>query len=148
MSMRVRLLFLGVLLSAGCAGSKVAPVSGRVTLDGKPLAHATVVFQPDSADKNPGPGSSGVTDKDGRYTLRVMTTNAAGALVGKHKVTVTAYEGDAEGESSAPSATNKVIRKALVPHEYNVHTKLTFDVPPRGSADANFDLKSSTTGTK
>ena len=72
-----------------------------------------------------------------------MTTSAPGALIGKHKVSITAYEGDVEGESSAPNATKKVIRKALVPHEYNVQTKLTFDVPPGGSTSANFELKSS-----
>src|SRR5262249_19326936 len=147
-SMRVRLLVLGCLLSAGCAGSNVAPVSGTVTLNGKPLAHATVVFQPESAGKNPGPGSSGTTDEKGRYTLRVMTTKAPGALVGKHKVSITADEGDREGESSAPSSTNKVIRKALVPPEYNVQTKLTFDVPAGGSTSADFDLKSPPANTR
>jgi hypothetical protein len=120
----------------------MAPVSGTVTLDGKPLAHATVVFEPDTDAKNPGPGSSGVTDANGRYTLQVMTTNAPGALVGKHKVSITAYEGDVEGESSAPDATKKVIRNALVPPEYNVQTKLRFDVPSKGSSNADFKLVS------
>lgn len=140
--MRGRVLILGVLLLAGCGRSGVVPVSGTVTLDGKPLAHATVVFELQSDDKNPGPGSSGTTDANGRYTLHVMTTNAPGALIGKHKVSITAYEGDVEGESSAPDATTKVNRAALVPPEYNVQTKLTFDVPSKGSSNANFDLLS------
>lgn len=139
--MRIRCLGLGLLVAAGCAGSNVAPVSGTVTLNGKPLAHATVVFQPLGDDKNPGPGSTGTTDANGRYSLSGMTTGAAGALVGKHRVSITAYEGDVEGESSAPNATNKVIRKALVPAEYNVQTRLTFDVPRGGSTSADFDLK-------
>ena len=146
--MRVRLLVLGLLLTAGCGGSGVAPVSGTVTLNGKPLAHATVVFQPDGDGKNPGPGSSGTTDENGRYSLRVMTTNAAGALVGRHKVSITAYAGDAEGESSAPTTTTTLIRKALIPPEYNAQTTLTFEVPSGGSTSADFNLKSPAAKTK
>ena len=59
---------------AGCAdaGPKYAPVSGRVTLNGEPLAGVSVDFQPVAAgkDADPGPGSTGKTDKDGRFTLR------------------------------------------------------------------------------
>lgn len=140
--MHVRILVVGVVLIAGCAGSKVAPVSGTVTLNGKPLAHATVVFQPEGDGKDPGPGSTGTTDENGRYRLQLMTKNAAGAQVGKHKVSITAYAGDAEGDSSAPDTTNKINRKALVPQEYNAQTRLTFDVPAGGTTNADFDLKS------
>jgi hypothetical protein len=140
--MRTRYVLVAILLAAGCGRSDVAPVSGTVTLNGKPLAHATVVFQPEDEGPNPGPGSTGTTDENGRYQLRLMTTNATGARVGKHRVSITAYAGDAEGDSSAPDTTNKVIRKALVPQEYNAKTQLTFDVPPGGSTSADFHLTS------
>jgi hypothetical protein len=139
--MRVCTFVVGILFLAGCSGGSVAPVSGTVKLDGKPLPHATVVFQPDGGGPNPGPGSTGKTDANGHYELQVTTTNARGAVVGKHKVSITAYEGDGEPDSSAPNAT--VFRKALVPVEYNANTKLTFDVPSGGSTTANFDLTSS-----
>lgn len=138
---RFLLLFPCLLLLAGCGGSSVAPVSGTVTLDGKPLANATVVFQPDGGGKEPGPASSGVTDANGRYTLRVVTGSTDGAVVGKHKVSITAYEGDVEGQSSAPGKGDKVFAKALVPVEYNAQTTLTFEVPSGGTDKADFVLK-------
>src|SRR5215470_13236777 len=76
--------------AVGCGNDQVAPVSGRVTLDGQPLANAAVTFQPVRTEGkgNPGPGSGGFTDADGRYTLKVTGTEARGAVVGKHKVTI------------------------------------------------------------
>src|SRR5262245_49156908 len=136
--MRLHLVIAGVaLFAAGCGGQKIVPVSGRVTLDGKPLVNATVVFQPISDEKNPGPGSSGKTDKDGRFTLELTTGKESGALVGLHKVSITAYEGDGEVPSSG---SDIVFRKALLPDEYNAKSKLTFDVPAGGTPEANFDL--------
>src|SRR5262245_52492362 len=89
--MRCRLIVLGLLLPLlGCSGEgyKVAAVSGRVTLDGKPLARAYVHFAPiGSKDRiAPGPTSQGRTDSDGRYTLTLDSNRRPGAVVGKHKV--------------------------------------------------------------
>src|SRR5262249_34965527 len=90
--MRYRLALLALALPAvGCGGGpKVAPVSGRVTLDGQPLAGASVNFQPlsDGNNLNPGPGSYGKTDADGRYSLRVVVDDRPGAFVGKHRVEI------------------------------------------------------------
>ncbi len=138
--MRAPYLVLACIFGiAGCGRSNIAPVAGRVLLDGKPLPAATVTFQPDSEDKNPGPGSHGKTDADGQYTLQLMTGAAKGALVGKHKVSITAYEGGTKVQSSG---SDMAFRKALVPHEYNVKTQLTYEVKPEGSTSADFALKS------
>src|SRR5438552_2001233 len=91
----------------GCgSGAKFAAVSGRVTLNNQPLEGFAVDFQPISASKDaaPGPGSTGKTDKDGRYTLRSqLDQSQAGAVVGKHQVRIWAPEGsqdrDAEGKA-------------------------------------------------
>ena len=128
-----------VVVAAGC-GAKIAPVSGRITLDTKPLVNATVIFTPDSEEKNPGPGSQGKTNADGEFTLQLNTGTQMGAIVGKHKVSITSYEGD---DGSIPSSgPDMVFRKALVPPIYNTETNLTFEVPGSGSTSANFDLKS------
>jgi hypothetical protein len=124
---------------AGCS-SNVVPVSGTVTLNNKPLPNATVIFQPDTGAANPGPGSHGKTDKNGRFTLQLMNGNASGAIVGKHKVSITAYEGD--GDDVPSSGADSVFRKALVPTEYNANTRLTFTVPASGSDTADFALTS------
>jgi hypothetical protein len=124
------------LFAAGCGGATIVPVSGRVTLGNQPVANATVVFQPLSDQRNPGPGSQGVTDNNGRFRLQLLTGNRQGALVGLHRVTITAYEGDAVPSSGS----DMVFRKRLIPDAYNVNSKLTFLVPAGGSSEANFDL--------
>ncbi len=129
-----------LLLVAGC-GQSLAPVSGRITLDGKPLANATIIFQPISDDPNPGDGSQGKTDKNGEFTLTLMKEGRAiGAIVGQHKVTITAYEGH---DGSVPSSGSDMkFAKRIVPAEYNARSTLRFDVPAGGATNANFELKS------
>src|SRR5436309_1021087 len=98
---------LPLLLLVGCSSEpyKVARVSGRVTLNGEPLANAAVVFQPvaTGGDINPGPGSGGFTGSDGRYTLALTGKKTKGAVVGKHKVRITlVQEGDSADDQPKP----------------------------------------------
>jgi hypothetical protein len=78
------LLLLGLLL-VGCrkSGPELAPVSGRVTLAGKPLEKADVVFQPDSGK----PPASGRTDAEGRYEL-AYKRGVMGGPVGQNTVRI------------------------------------------------------------
>jgi hypothetical protein len=78
------LLLLG-LLFGGCrkSGPELAPVSGRVTLAGKPLEKADVVFQPDSGK----PPASGRTDAEGRYEL-AYKRGVMGGPVGQNLVQI------------------------------------------------------------
>lgn len=67
----ISLVLLGVTLG-GCSGGggsvpTLAPVSGTVTLDGKPLAGAAVSFVPQAGTE--GAGAFGTTDAEGRFTL-------------------------------------------------------------------------------
>src|SRR5262249_28886803 len=96
--MRGRLIVLScVLLPAlGCGGTTVVPVSGKVTLNGKPLAGATVTFQPYYKDKREaGPASSGETNAQGEFTLKLAGKNVNGAVIGEHKVSISALQGPA-----------------------------------------------------
>jgi hypothetical protein len=54
-------------------------VSGRVTVDGKPVKEGVILFVPER-----GPGAAGPID-DGRYVLTTRTLGD-GAVVGRHKV--------------------------------------------------------------
>lgn len=136
-----RLLPVGVLLLLTGCGTKMAPVSGRVTLDKKPLVNATVIFEPVSNEKNPGPGSSGKTNENGEYSLVPFAGSGNGALIGKHVVRITSYEGD-DGKIPSSNPNETVFRKTLVGEKYNSKSSLSFTVPPGGSTDANFDLDS------
>jgi hypothetical protein len=125
------LLALGAALSVlGCGSDNVAPVSGRVTLDGEPAANVRVTFQPlgSAENQNPGPGSFGITDTDGRYHLTVIGRKRPGAIVGKHRVSLKS--------SNAPPKPAKVI-----PKEYNAESTLEFDVPKEGTKTADFAVK-------
>jgi hypothetical protein len=124
---------------AGCGDPKVVAVSGRVTLDGQPLAGAHVVFQPIAAakDMNPGSGSYGITDADGRYTLTVVDTGQSGAFIGKHRVEITIRsdeDDDTDRRGRRPAA--KVV---LLPR-YNRNSQLSFEVPAKGTKEADFPL--------
>ena len=128
-----RVVILAVALTAVGCGGGTANVSGVVTLDGKAVEGATVTFTPDSKDGGGVGASYGKTDAEGRFTLRTVSGDKSGAVVGKHKVTIS---------QSLPDPTNpEGIAKELIPTRYNTKSDLTFDVPSGGSDKANFELK-------
>src|SRR5262245_43176184 len=139
--MRRRVLLLSVLLLIGCIREpyKIAPVSGRITLDAKPLANAAVVFSPVAGNDNanPGPGSGAKTDADGRYTLTIVGKDTKGAVVGKHKVRITMIP-------EVDPADDRPQRPKPLPPKYSgKDTILEFEVLPSGNKSADFELSSS-----
>jgi len=133
-------LLVALPLICGCgAGIKVAPVSGVVTLDGKPLANAHVVFQPEtSAGKtNVGVGSYGDTDASGKYTLKTADNDQPGAVVGKHRVEIDLRQAESDDRDPKTRPPAKTL-----PTKYNRQSELQFEVKAGGSSDANFELKS------
>jgi hypothetical protein len=133
-----RFVLFGVVVALGCGDSKNAPVSGTVKLDGKPLANASVTFQPlGEGNLNPGPGSYGVTNDKGEYTLAI-SPRAQGAIVGKHRVEISCLIDDGQDK---PGEDRRTKQKDRVPPQYNIKSTLTFEVKP-GTNTAAFDLKS------
>lgn len=140
----------------GRSAVDLAPVTGRITLDGEPLAGATVMFTPlggtPGEDFKPKPGSKGsgpaeqppefgggppsvgITDNEGRYTLK-HTLNLDGAIVGKHTVSISTF-GEFEEGGKVEVAPERV------PDVYNVRSELTAAVK-RGDNRLDFDLESS-----
>jgi hypothetical protein len=145
--MRRGLTLLAALafLSAGCGGEEyqTAQISGRVTLDGKPIEKAAVMFQPvaPKGTMNPGPGSFGITDADGRYTLKLIgLSDRKGAALGHHKVRIENYT---EPGDTADDRTNRKPAKPPIPipERYNrIDAILEFDVLKGGTDEANFEL--------
>lgn len=82
-------LALAALLLASCAGNQRKPVyrvHGKVIVDGKPAAGATVFFYP----MEPAPDAIapyGVTDADGSFALTTYTT-FDGAPAGEYIITI------------------------------------------------------------
>jgi hypothetical protein len=127
-------LLLALLGLAGCgpSGPEIAYVSGRVTMDGKPLPNATVLFIPENG--RPGVGR---TDASGNYVLN-FAENRQGAIPGKSSVRITTLR-DAEQDDTGKSVPGS---PETVPARYNSNSKLEFTVEPRKKNVANFDLES------
>jgi hypothetical protein len=132
------LVLLAALFITGCGNNphKTVPVSGKVTKDGKGLANAKVLFQPETKPGATASDSSvGVTDNSGSYTLKT-TTGKEGAVWGKHVVRITTGE-------TAPAMEGqpvKVLKPETVAAKYNVNSDLKFDVPAAGTTSADFTV--------
>lgn len=128
------ILMFAVAILPGCRGSDAPPlgeVEGTVTLDGQPLADARISFYPQEGGRS----SEAVTDASGHYVLRY--TDAAGAKVGVHKVSISTFEESRQEDdgSKIPGVPEKV------PAKYNTESTLTQEVKS-GKQTINFDLQS------
>jgi hypothetical protein len=73
-------------LATGCGGSGLVSVKGFVTLDGKPLEGATVIFVPAAGEVVTSTGA-GLTDDLGRFEL-TTTQEGDGIRPGTYRVTI------------------------------------------------------------
>jgi hypothetical protein len=125
---------------AGCSerSTPTAAVSGKVTLDGKPLANVSVLFQPVGSNRDPGVGSYGITDAQGGFTLKQSGSGRDGAVVGQHAVTLV-EKTDPANDDDAGGIDKPVVSR--IPAEYS-NGSLRFEVKSGTTNRANFDLKS------
>ena len=125
-----RLVAVCLLAVAGCGGKfSVAPVSGTITLNGQPLADATVTFTPAQAVGSEVPTSSGRTDTSGKYSLTLIADDSPGALIGKHTVRI-AKNVESESDITTPAERAKAV---LPQHDFSFEVK-------SGSNTADFKL--------
>lgn len=144
--MRISCLLLIISL-LGCGGARLSPVEGTVTLDGKPLANASIQFVPQGAGKD----ATGGTDKSGHFVMSTLTPKD-GVAPGSYKVVIapprgevdtTRYGNSADAMDAASKAPPKKSTGPTLPEKYSRpdQTPLTQEVPAKGSL--KFDLKSS-----
>jgi hypothetical protein len=126
------IFLLACFESSGCSRShelEVAPVTGTVTLDGKPIDKGTILFVPSR-----GRASSGEIRSDGTFTLSTYGVDD-GAIVGECKVAVfiASDQPDQESEKASP-----------IPEGYSSPTTsgLTFTVKTDQPNDFLVPLKS------
>jgi hypothetical protein len=133
---------------AGCGGGgATSPVTGVVTLDGKPLAGASIQFVPQGSGRD----ATGETDKDGAFVMSTFKPRD-GVVPGTYKVVISPPTGtadptphgsaeDAMAAASKPQ-TKKQSTGPAFPQKYSRpdQTPLTQEVPVKGKL--TFDLKS------
>jgi hypothetical protein len=138
-------LFASMLAHAGCGGGApaYAPVSGTVTLDGKPYGEAVVVFLPKATKDNPNPGrsSAGETDPSGKFVLKTDELKN-GAVPGTHVVKIQTRGQVVQADPATGSADNfdPRAKRDPIPAEWNTMSTKEFEVPPGGTDKANFDI--------
>ena len=124
---------MALMLQVGCgpSGPDIARVQGTVTMDGKPLPNAIIMFVPVG-----GRPSVSETDANGKYVLE-FSGGRKGAIPGINRVEINtgrlAYEKDGKNYPAV---------KESVPVQYNRVTTLEFNVEAGKNNTADFALKS------
>lgn len=91
------MLAMPTFFGCGKPGLELIPITGVVTLDGKPVQGAAVVFQ----FQGSGPPARGVTDQNGQFQLTTKKAND-GVVAGLHTVTVLGYLDTPISSSDSP----------------------------------------------
>ena len=124
----------------------LVPVSGTVTMDGKGLNGATVMFIPTSGQAV---DAGGLTDEAGKYELKSGEGKGTGALPGEYRVVVTRLT-KPDGSVVPPSPEKSPMQlmteenaKESVPAQYSdlLRSKLKATVAAGGGTH-DFPLKS------
>jgi hypothetical protein len=133
MGLRTRGIPLVIVLLvglAGCGGKGITPVRGVVTLEGEPLAGATVLFMPE--DEEEGRPATGFTSADGSFQLMTFKVND-GALPGTYRVLIKKTEAAQDQYAAERSAKERAKAKF---EDKVAHNKKKPEVP---EAYARFD---------
>ena len=143
---RAILLFLLCLLWVGCSDGFEArmPVSGKVTIDGKPLAECKVTFMPKDTRRP----SNAITDENGLFSDATTFSPGDGVLIGEHWVAITPIKpppmpGEAfSSPGEKPGAAKKYV--APVPFKYGMpkESGLTATVSSGETNEFTFELDS------
>ena len=141
---------IALALMAGCGPDRpeTAPVSGRITLGGQPVATGRIIFYPEQ-----GRSAIGAIGPEGVYTLTTFEPGD-GALLGEHQVTIQAtkvtgpampssFEEELRQGGSGRAASVPAAVQWIVPQEYSRResSPLRAEVA-RGQNTVNFDLPS------
>lgn len=133
---------------SGCGGGaeekplpSTVPVTGAVTMKGKPLVSATVTFVPQGETK--GVECVGFTDEAGKYQLKQIR-GGEGAPPGSYKVVINHFvKGDGSPikiDGSEPPANLGAVESLPIKYSSFLDSKLTAQVSDAGG-EFNFDLK-------
>lgn len=103
-------------------------------MSGKPIPDASITFYPEK-----GPVGVGRTDASGAFQIK--TNGQLGAVVGKHKITVSVSDGNDE-PPPMDGKELKLLKKSIVPKKYASPdtTDLVIELPAEGNEKLILDL--------
>ncbi len=130
------LLLLALSLGCGKSQTDRNAIHGDVNLDGKPLAHGTIMFVPAKGAKG---NVASAEINDGRYSL----TAATGPMVGFYQVEIHAAKKSGRKIPKPFSPTGEMIEEQIeaIPPQFNAATTLTVEIKP-GDNTAHFQVTS------
>ena len=139
------LLFTTILMP-GCGEPALYPISGKITLGGKPYERLLVYFHP--IDRKASAFSVGVgeTTNDGTLSLRSSAGN--GLVSGKYRVSFACYVLQGSKNTTVGLDSEKAdddrthVTKDIVPSPYNSpeESPLEFTVSSKGNNFLEFDI--------
>lgn len=132
-------VFVPAIAFVGCDNKNLpatVPAEGVVTLDGKEVEGATVVFIADQGSYN----ATGITDANGKFQLSAFDEKT-GAVPGSYKVEINKTIIERKGESKGEAMSE--VRYGL-PAKYATIAKsgLEFTIPEKGDKNIKIELKS------
>jgi hypothetical protein len=123
---------LAAVAVVGCNGAGAVPVEGRVSLNGQPLANASVMLSPTTAS-GPGP-FVGTTDAEGKFVLGPAGKEGGGAAPGEYTVLITTVKSEPREDAPLPT------QREVVPAGWRNGSE-RFTIPAEGTKEANFEMK-------
>lgn len=148
-----QMVFPGLLLAmlaaatVGCGDAAENPlgrkaVTGTVTLDGAPLDHGAISFQPDNVLGTASSVNAGAMIEGGEYRIPADQ----GLLPGLYRVSITSPQPAAEPTDDPVQAMNQAAQQQVapdrIPAKYNVNSELSIEVKEDESSEFNFELSS------
>jgi hypothetical protein len=131
----------GLALCGACSQGNALnqqAVSGSVTLDGRPLEHATIQFTPLD---NPKGLFGGTLVNAGQYQI----TRDKGLPPGKYAVRISAAHRTEKAAVAGPPGTGTSSpAKERLPERYNSKTEIQIEVKSNGGNKFDFDMTSNT----
>src|SRR5262245_31792909 len=103
------------LCAVSCNREKVprlGSVTGTVTMDGQPVANATVIFDGANAGE---PAAFGRTDSSGKYEL-YYSRGHKGTTIGEHVVHISTYDETGDDDK-------RQVQKETIPTQYNMKSE-------------------------
>jgi len=132
---------LAITTTSGCGGRslpKTVPAEGVVTLDGNPVADATLTFISESHIHH----STGNTNAEGKFSMRAFPEKT-GAVPGTYKVEISkSVQGTASSTNPDEPVTLNLRNELPGKYASMVTSGLTASVSEEGSKDMKFELSS------